>query len=137
MRSAYLVLPCWLLAAAAGCSSDHDALEKRLNGLRDDISHLQADNDRLTERIDGLEAKGREPSKAANTPAEPARPNLRVVKLSPDNAVAQVGSEVSPEDRPDAPGNRPVIRVRGQKEGRNSDEPRSAISVRPAAEDKP
>ena len=113
-------------------------MEKRLNALRDDISHLQADNDRLTERLDGLEAKGREPSKAASAaPTEPARPNLRVVKLSPDNNVVQANSEVLPEDRPDAPGNRPMIRVRGQRDGRSVEEPRSAMSVRAAAEDKP
>lgn len=114
-----LALVCLLVF---GCSSDRDAIEKRLAGLRDDITRVQAENDRLSERVEALEVKQVTPA-VAHAPAASARsdrPALKVVKLVPgedggESLAAGPGVETSPEERPDAPGSRPVIRVRGKE----------------------
>jgi len=117
MRSAFSLL-CLL---ALGCSSDRDAIEKRLSTLRDDITRVQAENDRLSERVETLEVKqSAPPAPAEAASARVERPALKVVKLVPDEAggesgAASPGAEPSPEERPDAPGTRPVIRVRGKE----------------------
>jgi hypothetical protein len=111
-----------LLLPTAGCASDRDAIDKRMAGLRDDITRLQAENDHLGERVDALEVKGPAPAKAAATPAEPKveRAPLKVVKLVPGEGPAPSGDAEAPElaadERPDAPGTRPVIRLRGKGE---------------------
>jgi hypothetical protein len=121
---------------AAGCASDRDAVDRRLAGLSDDIARLQATNDRLMQRMDALEVESvpaREPSPAPKA-AAPAveHPPLKVVKLEPDSgttAMANPPREVSPAERPDAPGDRPVIRVRGKADSKADDRAPSA-SVR-------
>ncbi len=135
MQSVRLVPFCFGLALF-GCASDRDALEKRLSGMREDITHLQAENDRLAERLDGLEVKASAArEKPATPPAAQDRPPLKVVKLAPDDALALANAaEVAPEDRPDAPGSRPVIRLRGKADGRADDSPRTSVK---ASEDKP
>lgn len=112
-----------ILGAVSGCGSDRDAMDKRLNGLRDDIARLQADNDRLSERVEALETR---PAPAAAPVAEPSaaepkadasvRPPLKVVKLVPNAAPAgdSTSGDVPADERVDAPGNRPVIRVYGR-----------------------
>jgi hypothetical protein len=121
MRAAFVCS--LILGAVSGCGSDRDAMDKRLNGLRDDIARLQADNDRLSERVDALEAH---PAPAAapvaQTASEPktdssARPPLKVVKLVPNASPAgdSTSGDVPADERVDAPGNRPVIRVYGRE----------------------
>jgi hypothetical protein len=122
-----------LLFSTAGCASDRDAIDKRMAGLREDITRLQAENDRLGDRIDALEVKNSAPvSKNAAAPgaAEPKveRAPLKVVKLLPGDAPTGTADADAPElaadERPDAPGTRPVIRLRGKdadsREGRSS-----------------
>ncbi len=124
-----------VLAAAAptfGCANDHDAMEKRLAGLREDINRVQAENDRLTERVDAIEVKNAPaaaatPATAAKAakPAADATPVLKVVKLSPNSGGEPLGDgqtgDVAADDRVDAPGARPVIRLYG-REGREARE---------------
>jgi hypothetical protein len=116
-----------LLPTAAGCASDRDAIDKRMAALREDITRMQAENDRLGERVDALEAKGSSaPAKTAAAPeAKVERAPLKVVKLVPGDGPVPSGDaeavELAADERPDAPGTRPVIRLRGKgEEGRGS-----------------
>jgi hypothetical protein len=128
-----------LMLSALGCASDREAVEKRLAGLRDDITRVQTENDRLAERVDALENKA-VPASVAPVASENKlnRPPLKVVKLMPGEAMTASNDpdapDIAPEERPDAPGTRPVIRLRGKPEGR--DEGRASVrSSRQTAED--
>ncbi len=139
MRSARLVVfTLGFCFGLFGCSSDRDAIEKRLSALGEDISRVQAENDRLGERVEALEVKGAAPApKAANSEPRADQPPLRVIKLvpgGPESGADVDPSELTPEERPDAPGNRPVIRVRGGKDAR-SEEGRSSGSIARQAEE--
>lgn len=123
MRSA--LMPLFLLLLSSACSSDRSSIDKRLAELGEEIRRLQSKNDALATRVDGLEGKvqasAARPSADAKEPLA-ARPALRVVKLVPGEegaSLASPESEVLPDERPDAPGQRPVIRLRG-REGRDS-----------------
>jgi hypothetical protein len=62
---------CLVLGLAPACASDRDAIDRRLAGLSDDISRLQATNDRLMQRVDALELERstrREPAATAAAP---------------------------------------------------------------------
>lgn len=108
-----LVLPLGLLA----CGHGKDAADRRFDELGSQIRSLQADQDRLAERVETLEAEAvrREESaqraEGADVPPE-RRQRLRVVRVSPDDGVDQ--EDVPPAD--EAPGGqpRPVVRVVGQ-----------------------
>lgn len=112
----------WLLLASFGCASDRDAIDKRMAGLREDITRLQAENDRLGERVGALEVKGSAPaakSGAASGAPKVERAPLKVVKLVPGEGPVTssdaAATELAADERPDAPGTRPVIRLRGSK----------------------
>jgi len=140
-----------LLSAVFGCSSDRDAMNKRLAGLRDDITRLQADNDRLGERVDFLEARPTAAATAGVTPAaapatsgaatkgipELTRPPLKVVKLVPNAAPSGEVTEgdVPADERVDAPGSRPMIRLYG-REARDDRRASTASSRQNSAEDR-
>lgn len=134
------VLICSILVAAiSGCSSDRNAMDKRLAGLRDDIARLQADNDRLSERVEALEthpAPAPAPAKQAVGNADESHPPLKVVKLVPNAAPAGDSNtgDVAADERVDAPGNRPVIRVYG-RESRDDRRDRVSLSRQNAAEE--
>ncbi|MFO7179239.1 MAG: hypothetical protein DIU78_011120 [Pseudomonadota bacterium] len=124
--------------ATLGCASDREGLERRLAELADDIARLQAKNDRLSERLDALETQqsAATPAAPAATPAPAAerveRPPLKVVKLEPpeDLPLSRPKSpEVAPEERPDAPGDRPVIRLRGKGEPGNASRSTASVKV--------
>jgi hypothetical protein len=130
MRSALLSMLFLSAFCAWGCSSDRDAMEKRLAELGKDIQRLQSSNDELADRLGDLETKvATAPAAPRSEPGEKRleRPPLRVVKLVPgaDAELPADGgpavAEVAPDERPDAPGQRPVIRLRGGKESRSSD----------------
>lgn len=123
MRSA--LLPLCLLLLSSACSTDKSSIDKRLAELGEEIRRVQSKNDALASRLDELAVKVQASQQAASTRPDPAaaqRPQLRVVKLVPGEGGAPLAgpdAEVLPDERPDAPGQRPVIRVRG-REGRDS-----------------
>lgn len=117
-----LPLVCCLAAAClTGCSSGLEGVEKRLSSMQDEITKLQNQNDRLVERIDAMEVRDVKaatpaPAKGAAPVAVTERPNLKVVKVVPDDSSGmpspQVGTQ-APGDAADDPTPRPVIRLRG------------------------
>jgi hypothetical protein len=131
----------WL---ATGCASDRDAIDRRLAGLSEDISRLQATNDRLVQRVDALEVErssvrqqgSKSGAKLAAAPVEHAP--LKVVKLEPaESGIATLSArtpDVAPAERPDAPGERPVIRLRGRGDSKSDNKggdgpPRESVRV--------
>lgn len=129
----WALLSCVLL----GCSSDRDAIDRRLAELQEDIRKLHAKDDSIAGRLESLESKAIRA--AAPEPANGSRvvrPELKVIKVVPGETAADgaaLDGEVAPEERPDAPGSRPVIRLRG-KEGRASDN--ADIVARQSGEDR-
>lgn len=101
------LLPCVALVAA--CGGAHDATEKELGELRSEVVKLRADSAALHERVDALEASraaGRGAASATPAGAAPSgdRPNLDVVRLTPEPAEGDV----------DADGPRTVIKSAGK-----------------------
>lgn len=126
-----------VLPLAAGCASDRDAIDRRLEGLSEDITRLQATNDRLMQRLDQLEVEraSRREAKAPAPPVQPEHAPLKVVKLEPESAssASSPSAPVSAAELPDAPGDRPVIRLRGRSDRKvdsKSDDKGPAVSVR-------
>jgi len=122
------LLPAALLAAGAGCGGQHDAMEKQLTELRADVARLRAREAALTERLDAIDidrgafGKGaavRAPAGPAPTvaaappappggrPADPDRPDLDVVRLSPSEGDGDADNDPS----------RPVVRAVGDGAG--------------------
>ena len=112
-------------AGLAGCSSGLEGVDKRLSAMQDEISKVQSQNDRLVERIDAMEVRqakveATKPASASAAAANPAeRPNLKVVKVVPEDTSGmpspQVGTQ-APGDAADDPSPRPVIKLRGNDE---------------------
>ena len=134
-----------LLFSSAGCASDRNAIDKRMAGLREDITRLQAENDRLGERVDALEVRNgaaapKTPANSAPSAPKVERAPLKVVKLLPGDAAGVAGEgdsgELAADDRPDAPGTRPVIRLRGKGDGETR-EGRTSARKQNSGEDAP
>ncbi len=126
-----LVLGCVAALGSLACSSGLDGVEKRLGTMQDEITKLQNQNDRLVERVDAMEvrdAKDRKASasSAANTGSAAAeRPNLKVVKVVPEDTSGMPSPQVgtpAPGEAADDPGPRPVIKLRGKGEGKGKGE---------------
>jgi hypothetical protein len=141
-----------LLALGAGCGGEHDAMEKQLAELRGEISRLRAGQAAIGERLDAIDiergafAKGaaaapplgevpRGPataSLAAPRPVDPSagrpktpsddRPQLDVVRLSPNEGDGDVDSDPS----------RPVVRVIGDGAGPRATLTNKSLGARPA-----
>ena len=80
-----------LFPAISGCATSSDAIEKKLSSLRDEIQKLQNENDRVSERLEAIElrqaraeAKGAEVKTAREEPGVVTRPQLKVLRLSPE-----------------------------------------------------
>lgn len=116
----------WVLSSlcALGCSSGLDGVEKRLSAMREEITALQNQNDRLVERMDALEVKQARAEAKSKAPvaseATTERPPLKVVRLEPgaEPGAPQTG-DVAAGEAADDPSPRTVIRGRGSNvEGR-------------------
>lgn len=125
-----------MLGLIPACASDRDAIDSRLADLSEDISRLQATNDRLLQRVDALELeRTTRRERPAATPAAPLAEHapLKVVRLEPSNGLAArapASPDVSPAERPDAPGDRPVIRLRGKADPKSDDRaPQTSVRV--------
>jgi hypothetical protein len=82
-----------LFPVISGCATSSDAIEKKLSGMREEIQKLQNENDRVSERLEAIElrqaraeAKGAEVKTAREEPGVVTRPQLKVLRLSPDGA---------------------------------------------------
>jgi hypothetical protein len=103
-----------LALPTAACGSDHDRVEKQLAKLREQVAELQADTDRMGERLDAVEA-----SKAPATPSDHrlasvasetmSRPKLKVVRVDPN-----AGAEPEASDADSDAGPRVVIQGEGK-----------------------
>jgi hypothetical protein len=88
-----------------GCASDHDKVEKQLAKLREQVAELQADTDRMSERLDVVEA-----SKAPASPSDQrlasvaaetmSRPKLKVVRVDPDAGAVAEASDADSDAGP-------------------------------------
>lgn len=95
-----------LAGAATGCAAQSDGLDKQLATLRTELAGLRAENAQLAERLDKLEIKGgglkgyeAPASSALPGGADSDRPDLAVVKLTP-NAPPTGDGAPPPEDGP-------------------------------------
>lgn len=127
-RKARMLRCCVLACLAAGCSSGLEGVDKRLSAMQDEITKVQNQNDRLVERIDAMESRQNKADSAAKAAAksEPKatgsaggaseRPNLKVVRVVPEDTSGmpspQVGTQ-APGDAADDPSPRPLIKLRG------------------------
>jgi hypothetical protein len=115
-----LMLGCALMAALlGGCSSGLEGVDKRLSAMQDEIIKVQNQNDRLVERVEAMEARQAKTSSAKAPTAGTApseRPNLKVVKVVPEDTAGmpspQVGTQ-APGEAADDPSPRPMIKLRG------------------------
>ncbi len=114
-----LALPLGFIA----CGHGKDAADRRFDELGSQIVSLQADQDRLAERLEILERAeavrrdedARRVTESASDAPPERRPRLRVVKVSPDDGAGQY-DDAPPADELDPPGSqpRPVVRAVGQ-----------------------
>ena len=111
------ILSCLLASSCAG----EDATQKRLAALQEELDRAQNRGDRLEERVTALEVANQKRTVHIDGDADDAdRPNLKVVKLSPQDGAASAdpGSGAEGAKHADDTGPRPVIRATGQGEGR-------------------
>jgi tol-pal system protein YbgF len=121
------VRPPWLLgrslAAIAtacvfvGCHGDK-AADRAIDELRAEITKVQANQDRVAERLGALEAADSPRRPVAQPPPVETRPNLRVVKVDADGqtpADGQAEAEVTAEAAADQAGDRPLIQATGRR----------------------
>lgn len=123
-----------LVAAGVGCGGQHDAMEKQLTELRDEVVRLRSRQAQLTERLDAIDidrgafakntpgpvaghpqapgapapvGSAPPPAPAAGRPSDPDRPDLDVVRLSPSEGDGDADNDPS----------RPVVRAVGDGSG--------------------
>lgn len=110
-----------LLCLSVSACSNADATQKRLSALQEELDRVQSRADRLEERLTALEVAQQKRTVRIDDETEPSdRPNLKVVKLSPDELASgspSPGAQGSAKHA-DEEGPRPVIRATGQGEGR-------------------
>jgi hypothetical protein len=105
-----------LALALGGCGGDKDAMQARVNELRDEVVRLQNGQDRLEERLATMELnRQRAPAEPDPSPArvEVERPNLPVVKLRPDGPAEGSGAEPAAEEAEEP--SRPLLKAQGDR----------------------
>ncbi|MCS6900645.1 MAG: tetratricopeptide repeat protein [Myxococcales bacterium] len=114
MHFSYQLPPLLLLALTGlGCGAHRGTADHHYEALKADITRLQADQDRILERLEGLEAR-KGPNPREEQVASGDRPPLKVVVLQPESEEADdLGEADEPEDN-DAP--RTLVRVHGNHE---------------------
>jgi len=97
------------------CAGARDATDKELSALRSDLAKLRSDQARTQERLDALEitrgalrSGGEAPFASPQTtkPIDPDRPDLDVVRLTPE-------ADADTTDDTDADTPRPTVRAEG------------------------
>jgi len=86
-----------LFLPLAACTAEHDTVEKQLAKLREQVTELQNDTDRMSERLDSMEAQrapAAQPAErlAAAAPEPITRPRLKVVRVDPDGERAELAA---------------------------------------------
>jgi tol-pal system protein YbgF len=116
-------LPCRSLFAIgtaclfSGCRSDQ-AADRSMNELRAEITKLQANQDRVAERLGALEAADSPPRPAAERPQVETRPKLKVVKVDANGqSVPDAETEAAPaaEAADEKDSDRPLIQATGHR----------------------
>lgn len=114
-----------LLTLGSGCAANASSTDKQIQSLRDELTMTQTALDRMEERLSAMEASSK--VSAAAPPAGGgtgllARPDLRVVKLTPANPGTGAESAPDPASPPtvaqapeEAEGERPVIVGEGSR----------------------
>lgn len=92
-----------------GCSANRTAADRHFDSLKSEITRLQADQDRLTERLEGLEA--RQNKKGSESAGTSERPPLKVVVLQPETEPQGDPNETDSPEVDDAP--RTTVRAHG------------------------
>jgi tol-pal system protein YbgF len=104
------------LVALPGCAGGKNAADKQFEELHQEITRLQQEQDRVSERLAGLESKGAAEGKRATRPGE--RPPLDVVVLRPE---AEPSSEGEPAEVVDDDGAaRPEVRLGREGKGKKA-----------------
>lgn len=104
--SRWATLLLFLLGVPAfGCASDHDRVEQQLQKLREQVTELQAETDRMGERLDAVEASRTtappaDERLASAAPKTMSRPKLKVVRVepggTPEAEVSDADSDAGP-----------------------------------------
>ena len=109
---------------ALGCAgTGKNAIKRRVSELREEVTRLQNEQDRLEERLSALEMGGAPaaaPQRAATEMGdEPVkRPKLKVIRLGPDSPEPEASEQPDGEEaagaepQPEATAPRPVLRLR-------------------------
>jgi tol-pal system protein YbgF len=115
------LLPCRSLVAVgaacllAGCHGDR-AADRAIDELRAEITKVQANQDRVAERLGVLEAADTRQRPAAEPPAGDTRPKLKVVKVDAEGqSLPDADAEPAAEAAADQDGERPLIQATGRR----------------------
>jgi len=108
---------CALSALSAGCASDGEAVEKRLAKLQEEVTRIQSETDRMSERLDAVELRqATAPSSADRVASAPqatmSRPKLKVVRVEPGPSEPNV--EAPAAQPADESGPRVIIQGEGK-----------------------
>jgi hypothetical protein len=86
------------LVPLAGCAAEKDAADHQFTKLRDEITRLQSETDRMGERLDAMEARqaatpryAEDKLASASSPTTLSRPKLKVVRVEPGAELANDG----------------------------------------------
>ena len=118
-RSFFVTISGLSLLATAACTSATASAEKQMAEFRQEIAKVQADNEKLNERVTTLEVGTANKPKTPQPTAEGGsqdRPKLRVVHVSPgEDPDSEEGTTTDPgNDGQEAAGESTVIRAEGK-----------------------
>jgi outer membrane murein-binding lipoprotein Lpp len=119
-----------------GCASAQDSIEKQIAKLHDDVTRLQAETDRMSERMEAMELRAasarREERVASAETTTISRPKLKVVRVEPDAEPTAAAASEAGSDAEAA--GRVVIQGEGKAlESRTLPAPRPAPKQAPAS----
>lgn len=95
-RLAWVALTALAALLLPGCAAGEDSLRKELSELRADVLKMRADQGALQTRLAALETARPEPRREAAAPKPDDRPELAVVRLTPDAEGAEPTGALPP-----------------------------------------
>lgn len=123
------------IASAGACAHGKDMSDKRMDELSEQLAKVQADNDRMAERLGAIEANELRPDEAPAQAAQAAteqRPKLRTVHVDGEGGD---GDEVAGDADAEDP-SRPVVRAQGRAGTAFDPEAQAAKAAPPAGDPK-